>query len=229
MAFLEAALSFASGKDTNRRAKKAARENRKWQEYMSNTAHQRQMADMEAAGLNPILSGKFGGASVPSGAVADVVNSGQMALDTYASQMSARAGVANANANTKKQNAETLNVQAQNAVIKEQAGLTRQQAATAKANEGLAKDQSRAASAKAELDESAAARMRAEEEMYKKTPGLRLGEMAGSMGLTGLAAAAAYEANRNRGSTSPGGSKRGTGKGNGGERPPNKVRDYFGG
>ena len=53
-----------------------AAKNRDWQEMMSNTAHQREIKDLKAAGLNPVLSAMNGnGAAVTSGATASGVTS----------------------------------------------------------------------------------------------------------------------------------------------------------
>lgn len=91
-----------------------AAKNRDWQEMMSNTAHQREVADLKAAGLNPILSASGGngaavtsgataaGAATPSGSKADADQSANSALASiYGALISAQTQMANANLSAK--------------------------------------------------------------------------------------------------------------------------------
>lgn len=72
---LSGLLGRKTAKDTNEAQIASAREQMAFQERMSNTAHQREVADLRAAGLNPILTATGGaGASTPSGAQASMVN-----------------------------------------------------------------------------------------------------------------------------------------------------------
>lgn len=83
-AAISSALGFLGQERTNRANKSMARAQMAFQERMSNSAYQRAMMDMKAAGLNPILAGKVGGASSPAGALPNIGNSGAAAQQAAA-------------------------------------------------------------------------------------------------------------------------------------------------
>lgn len=94
---------------------KSAQKQMKFQRQMSNTAVQRQMADMRKAGINPILAAKYGGASTPSGAAYSLPNIGAAGVEGYKSYSSAK----QMQAQTKQAEAQTKQIEASTKAVQQ--------------------------------------------------------------------------------------------------------------
>jgi hypothetical protein len=105
---------FLGQQDTNAQNRELAAQNTAFQERMSNSAYQRQVKDLEAAGLNPMLAYvKGGGASTPTGTVAQMQNAtmaGIQSAESASRAYLAQKQAPKVEAETKKVGAETENV-----------------------------------------------------------------------------------------------------------------------
>lgn len=86
---IPAAIGALGSVVTNAMASREAQKNRDFQAQMSDTAHQREIVDLTAAGLNPVMSANHG-ASSPSGSVAPVVDVGEGASRGVSSALAVR-------------------------------------------------------------------------------------------------------------------------------------------
>lgn len=82
-------LDFLGGERANAANAQQVHEQMAFQERMSSSAHQREVEDLRRAGLNPILSSKYGGSSTPAGNAAVLHNTlgsaARSARDTFES------------------------------------------------------------------------------------------------------------------------------------------------
>jgi len=74
-----ALLGYKGAQETNAASAQAANAQIEFQREMSNTAFQRQVPDLKAAGINPMMVTHLGGSSTPQGAMPMFVNPGAAA------------------------------------------------------------------------------------------------------------------------------------------------------
>lgn len=101
-------LGYMGQMETNEMNMQLGRDQMAFQERMSSSAYQRAVADMRAAGLNPMLAYSQGGASSPMGSMPQVQNASAAGVAAAA----AFAQVQAVKATTEKTTAETENVKA---------------------------------------------------------------------------------------------------------------------
>lgn len=117
-----------------------AAKNRRFQERMSSTAHRREVADLQAAGINPMLSRMGSGASAPGGDRAQMENPGSSALQA----MMLKKQMALIDAQTQGEVARTQGQQVQNQLAHSGMGFSLDKLKAESQSAGVSAEQARA-------------------------------------------------------------------------------------
>lgn len=138
-AVIGAGSSLVGSLSANAESKRSSREQMRFQERMSSTARQRDMADLKAAGLNPLMAAMGSGASTPSGANYNASNIAE--------------GLASTATDIGRYRQEKKNAKLQNELTEEQTKLTKAQQAQTNALAKKTHNESRILGPKATLYE----------------------------------------------------------------------------
>lgn len=127
-ALVGGAINLFGARAQNRENARQAEISRQWSAYMSNTAVQRRMRDMQAAGINPILAGRYDASTPPSAMSHGMQNVGAAAVQGATSALQMRIQKKNMDlidAQTEKTRAEAGKVRADTGRIGEMTRLTK--------------------------------------------------------------------------------------------------------